>query len=79
MCDVSKRGGGGSLEKRTYDVSQLSRGPVIDMRGFPYKIMGQNFNVLIACDERRQSLHTNQLVSIVIIIINYWTRSSKIS
>ena len=44
-----------------------------------YKIMGQNIQilnktiviaitlhvyVLIACDERRQSLHTNQLVSI---------------
>ncbi len=48
-----------------------------------YKIMGQNIQIssktvvivitlhvyiLIACDERRQSLHTNQLVSIVIII-----------
>ncbi len=48
-----------------------------------YKIMDQNTQilnktvviaitlhvyVLIACDERRQSLHTNQLVSIVIII-----------
>ncbi len=59
-----------------------------------YKINGQNIQilnktvviaitlhvyVLIARDERRLSLHTNQLVSIVIIIINYWTKSSKIS
>ena len=50
-----------------------------------YKIMNQNIQilnktvpiaitphvyVLIAGDERRQSLHTNQLVSIVIIIPN---------
>ncbi len=49
-----------------------------------YKIMNQNIQilnktvpiaitlhvyVLIACDERRLSLHTNQLVSIVIIIL----------
>ena len=47
-----------------------------------YQIIGQNIQILnetvviaitlhvyilIACDERRQSLHTNQLVSIVII------------
>ena len=52
-----------------------------------YKITGQNIQnlnktvviaitlhvyVAIACDERRESLHTNQLVSIVIIILKAW-------